>query len=66
MWRVASLKDMVHAKYTKPDIAGMIPSQQLEAIQAKTQQLVQQMYSTSNTPLHTLFRQKGLRLTTSQ
>ena len=30
MVRVASLKDMVHAKYNKPDIAGMKPSEQLE------------------------------------
>ena len=32
MVRVASLKDMVHAKYTKTDIAGMTASKQLEAI----------------------------------
>lgn len=30
MVRVASLKDMVHAGYTKPDIAGMTPVEQLE------------------------------------
>ena len=30
MVRVASLKDMVHAKYTKPDIAGLKPPDQLE------------------------------------
>ena len=30
MVRVASLKDMVHAGYTKPDIAGMSASAQLE------------------------------------
>ena len=29
MIRVASLKDMVHAGYTKPDIAGMKPQEQL-------------------------------------
>ena len=32
MVRVASLKDMVHAGYSKPDIAGMRPMEQLEAI----------------------------------
>lgn len=32
MVRVASLKDMVHAGYTKPDIAGMTPMEQLERI----------------------------------
>ena len=30
MVRVASLKDMVHAGYTKPDIAGMTPVEQLK------------------------------------
>ena len=30
MVRVASLKDMVHAGYTKPDIAGMKPQEQLK------------------------------------
>ena len=29
MIRVASLKDMVHAGYTKPDIAGMTAKEQL-------------------------------------
>ena len=32
MVRVASLKDMVHAKYTKPDIAGLTPQEQLDQI----------------------------------
>ena len=32
MVRVASLKDMVHAKYTKPDIAGMTPQEQMKAM----------------------------------
>lgn len=36
MVRVASLKDMVHAKYMKPDIAGMTPTRQLEAIAERT------------------------------
>ena len=36
MVRVASLKDMVHAGYEKPDIAGMKPKQQLEKIAEKT------------------------------
>ena len=35
MIRVASLKDMVHAEYTKPDIAGMTPKEQLKAISEK-------------------------------
>ena len=32
MIRVASLKDMVHAGYTKKDIAGLTASEQLELI----------------------------------
>ena len=31
MIRVASLKDMVHTQYNKPDIAGMTPKEQLKA-----------------------------------
>ena len=65
MVRVASLKDMVHAKYTKPDIAGMTPSQQLEAIAEKTHQLVELQYSTYNRSLLPLLRQNGLRVITA-
>ena len=32
MIRVASLKDMVHAEFEKPDIAGLTPQKQLEQI----------------------------------
>ena len=48
MVRVASLKDMVHAKYTKPDIAGLKPSEQLEKIGVKTHEMVAMQYSTYN------------------
>ena len=40
MVRVASLKDMVHAKYTKKDIAGLTPQEQLDRISVKTHELV--------------------------
>ena len=40
MVRVASLKDMVHAKYKKTDIAGLRAAQQLELIGGKTHELV--------------------------
>ncbi len=62
MVRVASLKDMVHAKYIKPDIAGMTPTQQLEAIALKTHQLVDLQYSTYNRSLLPALRQNGLRV----
>ena len=44
MVRVASLKDMIHANYTKPDIAGMTASEQLAAIGIKTHELVEEQY----------------------
>ena len=40
MVRVASLKDMVHANYTKRDIAGMTAQEQLDAIDGKTHEPV--------------------------
>ena len=42
MVRVASLKDMIHANYTKRDIAGLTAAEQLTAIEAKTHQLVEE------------------------
>ena len=51
MVRVASLKDMVHAKYKKTDIAGLRPEEQLELIGEKTHELVALQYSTYNRSL---------------
>ena len=48
MIRVASLKDMVQVNYTKKDIAGMTPRQQLTAISTKTHQLVADQYYVYN------------------
>ena len=62
MIRVASLKDMVHAKYTKPDIAGMKPEVQLAKIQEKAHSLVQLQYSTYNRSLVPALKQAGLDL----
>lgn len=62
MVRVASLKDMVHAKYTKPDIAGMKPSEQLEKICEKTHEMVALQYSTYNRSLLPALKQNGLRV----
>ena len=62
MVRVASLKDMVHAKYTKPDIAGLKPSEQLEKIGVKTHEMVAMQYSTYNRSLVPALKQNGLRL----
>ena len=65
MVRVASLKDMVHAKYTKPDIAGMTPTEQLDRISEKTHQLAELQYSTYNRSLIPALRQNGLRVVTA-
>ncbi len=62
MVRVASLKDMVHAGYEKPDIAGMKPKQQLEKIAEKTHELVNLQYSTYSRSLVPALKQQGLRV----
>ena len=64
MIRVASLKDMVHAKYTKKDIAGLSPSDQLKLIGEETHTLVQQQYSTYNRSLLPQMKQAGLEIVT--
>lgn len=60
MVRVASLKDMVHAGYRKPDIAGMTPSEQLQAINHDTRELVELQYSTYNRSLIPLLNARGI------
>lgn len=64
MVRVASLKDMVHAGYTKPDIAGMTATEQLEAICVKTHELVTEQYKTYNRTLLPLLAQNGVKIIT--
>ncbi len=64
MVRVASLKDMVHAKYLKRDIAGMTASEQLDAIGIKTHELVEDQYKTYNRMLLPLLSSHGLRVVT--
>ena len=48
MIRVASLKDMENAGYTKKDIAGMTPTEQLKALHVAIHELVDLQYSTYN------------------
>ncbi len=57
MIRVASLKDMVNAKYKKPDIAGMTPQEQLDELNPVTHNLVTTQYSTYNRSLVPLLKQ---------
>lgn len=62
MVRVASLKDMVHAKYNKVDIAGLKPEEQLTLIREKTHELVPLQYSTYNRSLLPALKQAGLEV----
>lgn len=62
MVRVASLKDMVHAGYSKTDISGMKPEEQLKAINQKVHSFVNTQYSTYNRSLIPLLRQNGLNV----
>ena len=62
MVRVASLKDLVHANYTKPDIAGMTPGEQLEKISRKAHELVSVQYSTYNRSILPALHQNGLNV----
>lgn len=62
MIRVASLKDMVHAKYTKPDISGLKPAEQLEKISEKTHEMVALQYSTYNRSLLPALKQNGIHV----
>ena len=59
MVRVASLKDMENAGYTKKDLAGLTPTQQLEAIHESTRKLVDQQYSMFNRSLLPISEGKG-------
>ncbi len=62
MVRVASLKDMEHAGYKKPDIAGMTPTEQLKAINEKSKEFVNLQYSTYNRSLLPLMKKEGIQL----
>ena len=62
MVRVASLKDMVHAKYKKRDMSGMTATEQLEAISERTKELVELQYSTYNRSLVPLMQTNHIRM----
>ncbi len=62
MIRVASLKDMVHANYMKPDIAGMTPTEQLAALSEAIHELVDLQYSTWNRSLAPKLVKNGLQV----
>ena len=60
MVRVASLKDMEHAGYTKPDIAGMTPTEQLIAINEKTRELVDLQYNIWGKHLNPVLKENNI------
>ena len=63
--RVGSLKDMVHAKYTKPDIAGLTPTQQLQEIAKKAHDMSARQYTTLNRSIMPALKSAGLDLVSS-
>ena len=62
MVRVASLKDMVNAGYTKPDIAGMTAKEQLAKISEEAHKLVELQYDTYNRTLIPQLKACGLHI----
>lgn len=62
MVRVASLKDMVNAEYSKKDFSGMTPQQQLDAIHDRVHNFVNAQYSTWQRSLLPGLRQSGLQV----
>lgn len=60
MVRIGSLVDMVHAKYTKKDIAGLTPREQLAMLSKETHEFMALQYSTYNRMLLPLLKQNGL------
>lgn len=62
MIRVASLKDMVHAGYTKKDIAGMTAQEQIDLILKRVHDMADVQYSTYERSLVPMLKQKGLEI----
>ena len=62
MVRVASLKDMVHADYTKKDFAGLSAKDQLAKINEATHEMVNRQYSTYNRSLLPQLAENGLKV----
>lgn len=62
MVRVASLKDMIHAGYTKKDIAGLTPQEQLAMVGKATHELVSAQYTTYNRALLPQLMVNGLHV----
>ena len=62
MVRIGSLTDMVNAKYTKKDIAGLSPKEQLSMLAEETHDFAGLQYSTYNRMLLPQLKLNGLTL----
>ena len=62
MVRIASLKDMKNAGYTKKDIAGMTPEEQLDELIHATKEFMKNQYQTYNRSLVPLLEANGLKI----
>lgn len=62
MVRVASLKDMVNAGYTKKDIAGMTAAEQLAALDDRTHAFVKRQYKIYNDELVPALAKEGFHI----
>ena len=62
MVRVASLKDMVNAGYTKRDIAGMTAAEQLAALDERTHAFVKRQYKIYNDELVPALAREGFHI----
>lgn len=62
MIRVASLKDMVHAGYTKKDIAGMTAQEQIDLILKRVHDMADVQYSIYERSLVPMLKQNGLEI----
>ena len=65
MVRVASLKDMVDAGYSKNDIAGLSAKKQLKMVSKRAHELVENQYEVYNKALLPALKKIGLRIVTS-
>lgn len=64
MIRVASLKDQVNVGYTKRDIAGMTPKEQIDAILSVTHDFAATQYCTYNRSFLPALKKEGLKIVT--
>ena len=62
MVRVASLKDQVHSGYTRPDLAGLTPRDQLRAISLSAHEMVSMQYETCTQQLLPALRSVGFHI----